>query len=78
MIFKYSSLLEDPEVKFAGYRHPHPLENQIEVKILTKLRIDTNQHLKEGCERLSKRFEGLLDQFNKNVEAIKHPVIKIE
>ena len=33
--FSCRQLLRDPEVKFAGYRVPHPLKHQIDIKIQT-------------------------------------------
>lgn len=31
----YSQLLKDPQVLFAGYKNPHPLEMKIEVRVQT-------------------------------------------
>ena len=28
-------LLKDAQVRFAGYRRPHPLENMVEIKVQT-------------------------------------------
>lgn len=33
--FDYSQLLKDPNVLFAGYKQPHPLEHKFELRIQT-------------------------------------------
>ena len=49
-------LLRDPAVRFAGYQHPHPLLNYI------NLRIQTNSSNTTPIEVLSNAFEDLSDE----------------
>lgn len=35
VIFTYSQLLKDPNVLFAGYKVPHPLEHKFVIRIQT-------------------------------------------
>jgi DNA-directed RNA polymerase II subunit RPB11 len=44
-------LLKNSEVKFAGYRVPHPLEDVLEVKVQTSSE-DTNKVVKETLKKL--------------------------
>lgn len=45
-------LLRNPNVRFAGYRKPHPLENKIEIKIQTNGEITPATALKEALKNL--------------------------
>jgi len=49
-------LLRDPAARFAGYQHPHPLLNYI------NLRIQTNSSNTTPMEVLSNAFEDLSDE----------------
>lgn len=58
-------LLRDPGVRFAGYKHPHPLENDIVVKVQT---VSSTLHsptdaLKASAKRLEDVFMALLADF---------------
>jgi DNA-directed RNA polymerase II subunit RPB11 len=44
-------LLKNNEVKFAGYRVPHPLDDMVEVKVQTASE-DTNKIVKETLKKL--------------------------
>jgi len=44
-------LLKNTEVKFAGYRVPHPLDDVLEVKVQTASD-DTNKTVKETLNKL--------------------------
>lgn len=44
-------LLKNKEVKFAGYRVPHPLDDVLEVKVQTSSE-DTNKVVKETLRKL--------------------------
>lgn len=44
-------LLKNNEVKFAGYRVPHPLDDMLEVKVQTASE-DTNKTVKETLKKL--------------------------
>ena len=45
-------LLRNPQVLFAGYRKPHPLENKIEIKIQTNGIISPADAFKEALKNL--------------------------
>jgi len=58
-------LLRDPQVRFAGYKHPHPLENDIVVKVQT---VSSTTHtptdaLKASAKRLEDVFMALLADY---------------
>lgn len=50
-------LLRDPRVRFAGYRHPHPLDTHIELKVQVA---DSKSHpaaaVEEACRALATEF----------------------
>lgn len=46
-------LLKNKEVKFAGYRVPHPLDDVLEVKVQTTTE-DTNKIVKDTLKSLQK------------------------
>ncbi len=56
-------LLEDPTVRFAGYRHPHPLDTFIELKIRTDGSKDSVDALKNSVEELIAEFNTLENHF---------------
>lgn len=35
LFYQFSQLLKDPNVLFAGYKQPHPLEHKFELRIQT-------------------------------------------
>jgi len=64
-------LLEDPLVRFAGYRHPHPLETFIEMKVRTNGEKDSLNVLNDSIEQLlsevstlENRFKEARDRYN--------------
>jgi len=67
----YRKLLENGSVRFAGYRHPHPLENLIEMKVRTDgsmtsldaVREATASLTDEVC-RLENKFREAKDNFH--------------
>lgn len=63
-------LLREENVLFAGYKHPHPLVNDIEIRIQTKGAnpgpIDT---LSTAIDDLSTESEVLMQQFKDGVTA---------
>lgn len=48
-------LLKNKDVKFAGYRVPHPLDDTLEVKVQTSSE-DTNRTVKETLRDLQKNL----------------------
>jgi len=63
-------LLENPSVRFAGYRHPHPLEPIIELKVRTDgtetslaLTLEATSALKEEAHEMTKEFRQACERF---------------
>ena len=56
-------LLNNPNVLFAGYRMPHPLENKIEVKVQTNGKIKPAVAVGTGLDNLIKELEVLSARF---------------
>ncbi|ORY33803.1 DNA-directed RNA polymerase ii 13.3 kda polypeptide [Naematelia encephala] len=66
-----SQLLLDPTVLFAGYKVPHPLENNILLKIQTDERSNPADALKRACTLLIQQTLSIKQQFSdqaKNIE----------
>jgi DNA-directed RNA polymerase II subunit RPB11 len=57
-------LLKNKDVKFAGYRVPHPLDDILEIKVQTTVE-DTNQVVKDTVNLLEKKIYDLEDEFEK-------------
>lgn len=55
-------LLKNNEVKFAGYRVPHPLDDMLEVKVQTASE-DTNKTVKETLKKLQMDLFQLENEF---------------
>jgi len=45
-------LLQDPRVRFAGYKKPHPLEEYIEIKVQTNGHIAAPDSIMHACTTL--------------------------
>lgn len=56
-------LLLDPSVLFAGYKVPHPLENDIVIKIQTDDRSNPADALKRACAALITQTLSIKQQF---------------
>ncbi|ODN84782.1 hypothetical protein L202_00654 [Cryptococcus amylolentus CBS 6039] len=66
-----AQLLLDPTVLFAGYKVPHPLENDITLKIQTDERSNPADALKRACHLLIRQTMQVKTQFQqqaKNIE----------
>ncbi|KAK8869842.1 hypothetical protein IAR55_000410 [Kwoniella newhampshirensis] len=66
-----AQLLLDPTVLFAGYKVPHPLENDIIIKIQTDERSNPADALKRACHLLIRQTVHVKQQFMdqaKNIE----------
>jgi len=48
---------------FAGYRHPHPLERLIEMKVRTNGDKDAPQAMKDACQELVQELHTLNSRF---------------
>ena len=46
-------LLKDRTVKFSGYKRPHPLEPQIEIKVQTNGEKNPSQAVRDACTELT-------------------------
>jgi DNA-directed RNA polymerase subunit L len=56
--------LRHPDVTYAAYRIPHPLQDKLELYITVKEGSDPGRVLKEVCDKLKE----YLDQFYREVE----------
>ncbi|WVQ78109.1 hypothetical protein IAT38_000190 [Cryptococcus sp. DSM 104549] len=66
-----AQLLLDPTVLFAGYKVPHPLDNDIILKIQTDERSNPADALKRACNLLIRQTVNIKAQFQqqaKNIE----------
>ncbi|GBG24620.1 DNA-directed RNA polymerase II subunit RPB11 [Hondaea fermentalgiana] len=70
----HRKLLEDATVRFAGYRHPHPLETLIEMKVRTDGSVtaldaiqNATTNLNKEIRLLEERFRDARDQYNESV-----------
>ena len=62
-------LLRDPSVRFAGYIHPHPLVNHINMKIQTNSStVAPIEVLSAAIEDLSNETDHLISQFSDAIE----------
>jgi DNA-directed RNA polymerase II subunit RPB11 len=55
-------LLKNAEVRFAGYRVPHPLDDVLEVKVQTSAE-DTNRTVRETLRKLQQELFELQNEF---------------
>jgi DNA-directed RNA polymerase II subunit RPB11 len=56
-------LLQDQRVRFSGYKHPHPLENDIILRIQTHSGVHPTQVLVEATKRLEDNFRLMYRMF---------------
>ena len=62
-------LLRDPNVKFAGYIHPHPLLNYIELRVQTTTsNVAPTEVLSNAIEDLGSETDHLMTQFQEALE----------
>lgn len=71
------SLLKDPKVRFAGYKHPHPLENDILVKIQTAPGYQPTAALSDSAKRLEDTFTLLQNEYRGHVARIRQEEAEI-
>ncbi|KAI9218893.1 DNA-directed RNA polymerase II 13.6 kDa polypeptide [Blastocladiella britannica] len=64
-------LLRDEDVLFAGYKHPHPLEYHIVLKLQTSTHIKPIDALKRSIERLILELATLKERFMAEVARVK-------
>lgn len=65
-------LLKDEEVKFAGYRVPHPLESVLEIKVQTSEK-HPNEAVRSTLRKLEKYITDLEEEFD---EALKKKAVE--
>ncbi|CAI2383533.1 unnamed protein product [Moneuplotes crassus] len=65
------SLLRNENVKFSGYRRPHPLENKIELKVHTNGKISPKEAAKQACDNLCTEFIKMKEAFLMQVKEFK-------
>lgn len=63
-------LLKHHKVRFAGYKHPHPLENDILIKIQTAPGYQPNAALSESAKKLEDMFALLQSDFRDQVRRL--------
>ena len=62
-------LLRDPQVKFAGYMHPHPLIHKIHLKIQTSTsQVAPAETLSSAIEDLSNETDHLITQVTDSID----------
>ena len=64
-------LLRDTRVKFAGYKHPHPLDNDIIVRVQSAAGLPPTQALIAAAERLEGEFRLMLSAFSADAARLK-------
>ena len=57
-------LLRNPNVRFAAYRKPHPLENKIEIKIQTNKETTPDIAFKEALKNLNDDIDDCMKQLD--------------
>jgi DNA-directed RNA polymerase II subunit RPB11 len=63
-------LLRDPSVRFAGYKHPHPLDNHIELRVqVSSSSSSAPAAVRGAAERLTKEMQLLQASFREQVRA---------
>mmetsp|Transcript_29204 Transcript_29204/g.33752 ORF Transcript_29204/g.33752 Transcript_29204/m.33752 type:complete len:119 (-) Transcript_29204:218-574(-) len=65
-------LLKNKNVRFAGYRKPHPLENKIEVKIQTNGKIRPTEAFITAIEEIQADIRGVSSAFDKELTRYKN------
>ena len=62
-------LLRDPNVKFAGYIHPHPLVHYIDLRVqTTSANVPPTEVLSNAIEDLSSETDHLMTQFQEAID----------
>ncbi len=56
-------LLNNPDVLFAGYRMPHPLENKIEIKVQTNGKIRPTEAFARSISNVINELDGVGNEF---------------
>ncbi|KAI6191284.1 DNA-directed RNA polymerase II subunit RPB11 [Aphelenchoides bicaudatus] len=67
----FSQLLKDPQVLFAGYKNPHPLEHKIILRVQTTSDTSPSDVLVTAINDLIAELSTLEERFNESVEEYK-------
>ncbi|CAM9429938.1 unnamed protein product [Chrysoparadoxa australica] len=65
-------LLQDKQVRFAGYMQPHPLEHVIQLKVQTNGETTPLDSLSTAVEDLASEVDALVHSFQDAVETYRH------
>ena len=63
MLHTHSQLLKDPQVVFAGYKVPHPLEHKFVLRVQTTNDYSPNEALTNAIQDLLQEVKTLEDMF---------------
>ncbi|CAM9191185.1 unnamed protein product [Phaeothamnion confervicola] len=69
-------LLNDKQVRFAGYMHPHPLTNRIHLKVQTNGENPPHDALGLAIEDLYSEVDNLKQRFRDQVDLFKHQALE--
>lgn len=72
-ILRYQ-LLKDKNVKFSGYKRPHPLEHKIEIKVQTDGQKTPIQAVYQGCGSLTEHIDQMEAAFREAIQRHKGEV----
>jgi DNA-directed RNA polymerase II subunit RPB11 len=60
---RYRQLLKDTNVRFSGYRKPHPLENMVEIKVQTDGSKTPAMAVIEACDKTLNHITAIQNSF---------------
>ena len=63
-------LLRDPRVRFAGYKHPHPLDNDILIRVQSA-GVHPTQSFGDAAARLEDEFRLISSKFDADVTKLR-------
>lgn len=66
-----TQLLRDKTVKFAGYRRPHPLMKEIEMKVQTTSEKNPSKAVEESCGLLIDHIDQIESKFREAMQSFK-------
>ena len=70
-------LLRDPRVKFSGYKHPHPLDNDIVIRVQTRGCRPT-EAFQDAAGHLEAEFRTLQTKFADEVRRLREEAAGFE
>ena len=63
LLLRYRQLLKDTNVRFSGYRKPHPLENMVEIKVQTDGSKTPAMAVIEACDKTLNHITAIQNSF---------------